>query len=161
MTALEQGERQFKNTSFTAVECEFFSAFWHWAGSVEPLLNYQGHRPLSSEQQPKRHKQDRSHTSMVCGPPLRNYKRDRSGGGCAGLTLGSVAEAHTWRTNSHNGQETEHLVLSDSQSWFCSVVGIAGDEFWHTVGILFCSWTWFRDRTGMLSFTSQNPVYRD
>jgi hypothetical protein len=38
MTALEQVERQLKHPSFTAVEREFLSAFWHWAGGVEPLL---------------------------------------------------------------------------------------------------------------------------
>src|SRR5215469_15431090 len=38
MTALEQGERQLEHPSFSAIECEFLFAFWHWASRVEPIL---------------------------------------------------------------------------------------------------------------------------
>jgi hypothetical protein len=38
MAPPEQGDRQFKHPSLAAVECEFLSAFWHWAGSTQHLL---------------------------------------------------------------------------------------------------------------------------
>jgi hypothetical protein len=38
MTPLEQEERQLKHPSLSTLECEFLSAFWHWAGRAEPIL---------------------------------------------------------------------------------------------------------------------------
>ena len=38
MATLEQGDRQFKHASLSAVECEFLFAFWHWAYGIKSLL---------------------------------------------------------------------------------------------------------------------------
>jgi hypothetical protein len=79
----------------------------------------------------------------------------------ASRTANRFASQQSAHATHANWEIQRHLLVSrltDSQSWFCSVVGIAGDEFWHTVGTLFCSWIWFRGRTGMLSFTSEKPV---